>query len=57
MEYTSEMLYMKYVYECALKNDGCVCVCWGVMMLHNTRNGFGSERNEVDPADILDILR
>ncbi len=29
---------------------------WGTM-LHNTRNGFGSERNEVDPADMLDIHR
>lgn len=53
MEHTSEMLHMKYVYECALKND------WGGGggVLHNTRNGFGSERNEVDPAGILDILR
>lgn len=51
MEYTSEMLHMKYVYEWALKNDGGGGDRGG---LHNRRNGFVSQRNEVG---ILDILR
>lgn len=49
MEYTSEMLHMKYVYEWALKNDGG----GGGGGLHNRRNGFVSQRNEVGILDIL----
>lgn len=51
MEYTSEMLHMKYVYEWALKNDGGGGGGGGVTQ---RKKWFVSQRNEVG---ILDILR
>lgn len=53
MEYTSEMLHMKYVYEWALKNDGGGDGWVGGGGLHNRRNGFVSQRNEMGILDIL----
>lgn len=53
MEYTSEMLNMKYVYECALTvgGDGG----GGRDVTQHKERGLAGRENEVGPADILDI--